>query len=107
MSIDKAMLRGQIADLIGDDQELATFRGVPGIILRRTEAFQQRAILSAGFSENAANLELYMTDENVAGQGIPQADEDIILADGTYEIIGVRPSPAQAFFTLTMRKANR
>jgi len=106
MGINKAALRSQIVDLIGDDSELATFRGVAGIVLRRTEAFHQREMLPAGFKETAA-IELYMTDDNVADLGIPQVDEDVVLTDGTYEIIGVRPSAAQAFFTLTMRKANR
>ena len=99
------MIAAQVADLIGDDSEQGTFRGVT-ITVRRTEAYHQREMLSAGFRDGA-DFELYMTDGNVAGGGWPKADEAITLSDSIYVITGVRPSAAQAFFTLSVRKANR
>ncbi len=106
MAIDKDALRAQIADLIADDCETVTFRGV-AVTVRRTEAFHQREMLAAGFRDSADH-EFYLATENVAGAGDPTADEDITDAAGNvYAITGVRRSAAGAFWTLNVKRVQR
>lgn len=102
MPINRESIRQQIANLIGDDPISATFRDT-AVTVRRDEAFSRRQMVMAGV-QPMADFDVWPTAENVAGQGDPLCGESLVMDGATYEIRGVSPGPARAFWRLSVAR---
>ena len=102
MPINRESIRQQIAHLIGDDPTQATFRDL-AVTVRRDEAFSRRQMVMAGV-QPMADFDVWITADDVAGQGDPQCGEVLTMDGAAYEIRGVSPGPARAFWRLSVAR---
>lgn len=73
------------------DGGTAVFRGVT-IAVDRSNVQHARQMLFAGKRDAMDSVEFRIAARNVAGQGDPRPDEEIIYGGQTYNIDGVQPA---------------